>query len=121
MPSNKKSFQNSTPGIAPILLLVFVFLSGCGLRQSDETKPSAKALADTAVYRDGIGREVELPKRPLRIVSLAPSVTETIYLLGAQDRLIGTRHSAPAGSGKTGTQDGHAPESELRDYPCSPT
>jgi iron complex transport system substrate-binding protein len=32
---------------------------------------------------------VEIPKHPLRIISLAPDVTETIYLLGTQDRLIG--------------------------------
>lgn len=93
MPLNTKSFQNPAPRIAPFLFVAFVsfslFLSGCGLRQSDETKASGEASTDTVVYRDGIGREVKLPKRPLRIVSLAPSVTETIYLLGAQDRLIG--------------------------------
>jgi iron complex transport system substrate-binding protein len=40
-------------------------------------------------YTDGTGRRVVLPRRPLRIISLAPSVTETAYLLGAGDRLIG--------------------------------
>jgi iron complex transport system substrate-binding protein len=38
---------------------------------------------------DGMGRIVELPRHPLRIISLAPSVTEALYLLGADDRLIG--------------------------------
>jgi iron complex transport system substrate-binding protein len=32
---------------------------------------------------------VYLPRHPRRIISLAPNVTETIYLLGANDRLIG--------------------------------
>jgi iron complex transport system substrate-binding protein len=32
---------------------------------------------------------VQLPRRPARIVSLAPSVTEILYLLGASDRLVG--------------------------------
>jgi iron complex transport system substrate-binding protein len=41
------------------------------------------------VYVDGIGRQVEIPKHPLRIISLAPNITETLFLLGAQDRLIG--------------------------------
>jgi iron complex transport system substrate-binding protein len=38
---------------------------------------------------DGIGRRVRLPRRPRRIISLAPNVTETLFMLGAQDRLIG--------------------------------
>ncbi len=45
--------------------------------------------ADIVTYTDGIGRQVEIPRHPLRIISLAPNITETLYLLGAQDRLIG--------------------------------
>src|SRR5207248_7675388 len=47
------------------------------------------AESDSVDYTDEIGRYVRLPKHPLRIVSLAPSVTEVLYLLGAQDRLVG--------------------------------
>jgi iron complex transport system substrate-binding protein len=35
------------------------------------------------------GRDVALPGRPARIVSLVPSVTELIYALGGQERLVG--------------------------------
>jgi iron complex transport system substrate-binding protein len=38
---------------------------------------------------DGTGREVRVPRHPRRIISLAPNVTENIYLLGAEARLIG--------------------------------
>jgi iron complex transport system substrate-binding protein len=41
------------------------------------------------MYTDGLGRRVAVPKHPLRIISLAPDVTETLFLLGAEDRLIG--------------------------------
>jgi iron complex transport system substrate-binding protein len=47
----------------------------------------APAFALT-VY-DMLGRSVTLPVPPARIVSLVPSVTEIVFSLGAQDRLVG--------------------------------
>lgn len=41
------------------------------------------------VVTDHIGRRVEVPSRPLRIVSLAPSLTETLFALGAGNRVVG--------------------------------
>jgi iron complex transport system substrate-binding protein len=38
---------------------------------------------------DGYGRTVRIPVNPSRIISLAPSLTETLYALGVQDRLVG--------------------------------
>jgi iron complex transport system substrate-binding protein len=68
------------------LLPILVFTSGAlpaGGRQGS-------ALTSSRIeYTDGTGRRVVLPRRPLRIISLAPSVTEVLYLLGADDRLIG--------------------------------
>jgi iron complex transport system substrate-binding protein len=42
-----------------------------------------------ATLRDSLGRKVEVPAAPERIVSLAPSITEIIYFLGLGDRLVG--------------------------------
>ena len=35
-----------------------------------------------AVFEDEIGRKVEIPRPPQRIISVAPSVTETLFALG---------------------------------------
>lgn len=52
------------------------------------------ALAETRTVRDGLGRQVRLPLNPRRIVALAPSITETIFALGQEERLVGvTRFS----------------------------
>lgn len=38
---------------------------------------------------DGFNRKVRLEKEPQRIISLAPSVTEIIYAIGAESKLVG--------------------------------
>jgi len=49
--------------------------------------PSSRAAGKTVV--DGAGRTIEVPDRPARIVSLAPSATEMLFALGAGDRVVG--------------------------------
>ncbi|WP_448579115.1 helical backbone metal receptor [Thermosphaera sp.] len=41
------------------------------------------------VINDALGRNVELTRHPTRIVSLAPSITETLFELNAQQYIIG--------------------------------
>jgi iron complex transport system substrate-binding protein len=46
---------------------------------------SARAVA----WTDAMGRSVEVAAQPQRVVSLVPSVTEILYALGVEDRLVG--------------------------------
>jgi len=45
--------------------------------------------ADTRRVLDQMGRSVEVPRAPRRIVSLVPSQTELLFDLGAGDRVVG--------------------------------
>ena len=50
---------------------------------------AVRAQSASITVTDDVGREVRIVQPLRRIVSLAPSVTETIFALGAQDRLAG--------------------------------
>ncbi|HEV8701270.1 MAG TPA: helical backbone metal receptor [Candidatus Polarisedimenticolia bacterium] len=54
----------------------------------------------TRAVHDGLGRTVMVPLHPRRIVSLAPSVTDSLFALGAQGRVVGVSDfcELPAGS-----------------------
>ena len=52
----------------------------------------AQSIAETVT--DQLGRQVNVPDNPQRIVALAPSITEIIFALGQKHRLKGvTRYS----------------------------
>ncbi len=52
--------------------------------------PRVFAADDTRrTVTDEVGREMKVPAEAKRIVSLAPNLTETIYALGLEDRLVG--------------------------------
>ena len=64
------------------------FLSGANPSRGQAAAPSPDAPAFHEVV-DETGRTVRIPQSIRRIVSLAPSLTETIYALGLQERLVG--------------------------------
>lgn len=45
--------------------------------------------APALTVSDQTGRRIELPRPPARIISLVPSVTEILFTIGAQRRLVG--------------------------------
>jgi iron complex transport system substrate-binding protein len=87
-PSRNRKICIHLRSLFPVVLLCLAEF-GCGDLQSGGPQDILHESADGLAFIDGLGRQVEIPKHPSRIISLAPNITETIYLLGAQDRLIG--------------------------------
>jgi iron complex transport system substrate-binding protein len=79
------------PRFVVVLLLV---LSACGAAVTpspspQSPSPSAAPIAFPATLTDFQNRSVTLPKRPERIVSIGPSITEFLFALGAGQRVVG--------------------------------
>lgn len=63
------------------LLTIFVIASACSNK-----KPVTN---QSRTFTDELGRTIQVAPDPRRIVSLAPSVTETLFALGLGDRVVG--------------------------------
>jgi len=67
-----------------------LFFCACLLHaQAPSTVPAVAPAPTFREILDETGRTIRVPQPVHRIVSLAPSLTETIYDLGFQDRLVG--------------------------------
>ena len=72
---------------ASAALVMFWLGAGSARAQSYAASPDVAPAGREVV--DEAGRTVMIPQPVQRIVSLAPSLTETLYALGLQDRLVG--------------------------------
>jgi iron complex transport system substrate-binding protein len=76
--------------VAGVILLFFAFATRGAQTAPTPAQPNGESAKTAAplIVKDDKGRQVEVPQPLKRIISLAPSVTETIFALGAQDRLV---------------------------------
>lgn len=71
-----------------------LLLAGCRTPEAPRvaaaprTVPAARAASFPLTLTDDLGRRVTLPAPPRRIISLSPAHTETLFALGAGDRVV---------------------------------
>lgn len=111
--NNQQVWKKTTGTAAALVLALSLSLAGCGGKDenkggavepakasaqasaaaSPSASASAGAAADQTVYplkvKDATGTEVAFEKAPERIVTLVPSETETVFALGAGDKVVG--------------------------------
>jgi len=79
----------------PMLLFLFSLSAACsgdgpaGGPSGANTSGPEEASGYPLTITDAVGREVTFDSRPKRIVSMAPSVTETLFAVGAANRVVG--------------------------------
>lgn len=104
LPAAVRGLHRANASLALAACLCALFITACSTSDSEPGTTAAEDEGSTAestaaqaeedptyptTITDAIGRDVELASEPQRIASMAPSITETLFAVDAQDRVVG--------------------------------
>lgn len=76
-----------------VAVSLLVLAAACGQQASQDAGDGTTAETEASTFpvtvEDSLGREVRLDEKPEEIGSMAPSITETLFAVGAGDRVAG--------------------------------
>jgi len=74
--------------ILVVFMLLFTACSSSTVKTDIEAESISESLYPLTII-DSYDREITIDEEPMRIISMAPSITETVYYLDAIDKLVG--------------------------------
>ena len=75
--------------VLPIILIIPLFIFGCTGVDREKAESATGEGAYPLTIEDSLGRQVVIPEKPRRIVSLAPANTEILFSLGLGEKVVG--------------------------------
>jgi len=81
--------RRGTRTVYVTLIIAVIAVTILGLYLVDSSNESDSQTVYPITFVDSLGRNVTLTNQPERIISVIPSTTETIFALGAGDRVVG--------------------------------
>jgi iron complex transport system substrate-binding protein len=85
----KKMVNKKRISIFVLLVMMISLFASCAGSKTSTSNTDTKKGAFPVTITDSFGRKVTLDKKPEKIISLAPNITETVAALNASDRLVG--------------------------------